>query len=182
MTAFDQAWNLIKEDQKIGYDVNIQPETDLDMEILAQFEGHLADMGITYDSGWGSKGRDIHLDFSLKGAQPDDILEILSHTGLKYSITMIAYEPKQEYIPDYSHLPDPVEMTDPASGQAAIVGPPVTCPSCGDPQAAFIREPIDEGGHLTFNCGQCGYGPVDPSDAFPGGEYDEFSGFDQRRR
>ena len=39
---------------------------------------------------------------------------------------------------------------EPHDEDAYIVGPPITCPDCGDTDASMIREPSSDGGYLLL--------------------------------
>lgn len=168
---FDYAWRIVKGEQKIGYHLNVQINSQMDAELFDQFYDDMRQAGVSFDWGMGQGGFDIHLDHSLKGASPEYVKEYLNKTGLNFNMRVEVYE---EDIPkpiDYSHLPKPQSITDSPAGDAWIVGDAVTCPECGNPDAAFIREGIEDGGHLTFACNMCGHmGLAD--EIFPGEGYE----------
>lgn len=169
---FDHAWKILKGEQKIGYDVRININSQMDAELFDQFHEDMAEAGIRYDWGMGQGGYDIHLDHSLKGATPEYVKEYLSQTGLDFTMTISVYEEDDPPKPkDYSHLPNPQSITDDPAGNAWIVGDAVTCPECGNPEAALIREGIEDGGHLNFACNMCGH-MDSASDVFPGEGYE----------
>tara|TARA_R100000988_G_C3871509_1_gene104015 strand:+ start:63 stop:401 length:339 start_codon:yes stop_codon:yes gene_type:complete len=51
---------------------------------------------------------------------------------------------------------------EPHDEDAYIVGPPITCPDCGDTDASMIREPSSDGGYLSLACPACGAGGPRP--------------------
>ena len=169
---FDHAWKILKGEQKIGYDIHININSQMDSELFDQFHEDMGAAGIRYDWGMGQGGFDIHLDHSLKGATPEYVKEYLSQTGLDFTMTISVYEEDDEPAPqERPDLPNPVSIHDPAGNDAMIVGPPIMCPCGENPEGALIRESAEDGGHLNFACNMCGHMEL-ASDAYPGEGYE----------
>ena len=163
--AFSDAWQdmeksiILSKGQNIGYNVHITPKSGKEVQILRTFVADLAERGVTFDRGGGANGHDFHFDDSLKNMEPDEALTMLRDTGIDFTTEMIAYDPWEE--PPRPDLPNPNEIADPAGNDAYIVGPPIQCPECGNPEAAYIRESVDDGGGLTLACNECGHMDTD---------------------
>jgi hypothetical protein len=191
MTAFNQAWRLFKADDFIYYNVHVTPRTTEEADRLYGFESQLASEGITYDSGGmvgKGGGRDMHLDFSLRGATPDQVLQRLADTGIPYELEMIASDiPKhgtQERLDyDRKDMKEHDEWLTQETGQTHMDGKPYSeaegigeypCPSCAEEQAQYpdeypkegnyatiIREGMQDNHRISLNCPHCGHMDMD---------------------
>jgi len=88
MTAFDTAWGLFKADEWVYYDVHITPINQDEDFAIWQLKAQLEERGIVFDSGGGLGGYNWHLDYSLRGATPNQVLRALKNTGVSHKIEM----------------------------------------------------------------------------------------------
>ena len=179
MNAFEQSWLMMKADEYLYYNVHLTPRNDEESNRLYQLELQLAKEGITFDSGGGLNGRDIHLDFSLRGATPNQVLQRIADIGVPYEIEMVAgdtpYHGTEERF-DYDRKERQAldERLTLETGQTHIDGQPYTepevighhpCPNCGDGEiAVLIREGIQHDNKVSLNCPECGYMDMDWGD------------------
>lgn len=191
MTAFDRAWDFMKgEGDHLYYNVRVAPRTDAEAWALREFEMQLSSEGISYDSGGmmgAGGGRDIHLDFSLKGATPDQVLQRLEATGIPYELEMIGSDipprgtnERLDY--DIEEMKRYDEYMTQETGRRYMDGKPYSdaqgigehpCWQCAQhdgehTMAVVVREGVQDNHRLTLNCHVCGLFDMDWGEENPG--------------
>jgi hypothetical protein len=172
--VFMKAWDLLK-GEYLYYNVQVQPKDGEQEQRLTDLEYQLANEGISYDRGWGSQGRDIHLDHSLDGATPDQVLQRIKSIGVPFEIQMTAgdipyhgTEARSEYDRNERNALD--ERLTAETGQTHVDGEPYSepevighhpCPSCDEPDGLLMREGIQHDNKISLNCPECGHMDMD---------------------
>ena len=176
--AFQRAWDFVKAENHLYYNVHVTPQTPEEAEKLRLFERQWTYEGISYDSGGlvgsGGGGRDMHFDFSLKGATPDEMLERLDATGIPYQVEMIASEipplgTDERYEYDREDMKRYDKEMEEKTGRPYFNGYPYSeaeevgehpcwqCAQYGEhTMAGVIREGIQDDHVLSLNCSSCG--------------------------
>ena len=177
--AFDIASRILK-GQYLYYNVHVSPDTPEEYNILYELEDQLASEGISYDSGGSRGGRDMHFDFSLKGADKDAGLSRLAATGIPYQVEMIASDipphGSQERIDhDNAQRKALDAMLEQQTGQAHMDGKPYApsevighapcpnpeCMEAGTMGAVIEENPALPNSNISFACGECGHMDMD---------------------
>lgn len=157
-SPFDSAWKVAK--APLYHSVNIDLSDPEVADKLGQLRDELMDEGITFDTGWGAGGRDWELDFSLKGANPDEVMIRMREAGIPFN-TEMWYEPPDGELGSAEWATDDEGNKNPP--HAVGIGES-KCPEC-EGMAMIIRE---TDGSLTLGCGECGlleeYDGPDPDD------------------
>lgn len=172
--VFMKAWDLLK-GEYLYYNVKVQPKNNEQEQRLSDLEDQFAYEGISYDRGWGSKGRDIHLDWSLSGATPEQMLQRIKSIGVPFEVQMTAgdipyhgTEARSEYDRNEKNALD--ERLTAETGQAHVDGKPYSepevighhpCPSCNEPGGVLMREGIQHDNKISLNCPECGHLDMD---------------------
>ena len=168
MTAFDRAWEVVKANP-VWYSVHFTPRTEQEVERIWELQEDLAGRGITFDTGGMvavGAGRNWELDHSLKGATPDQVLQIVNQSGLKYEVearheetaveglneTWLRNNPQYdtEAMLNIQQQPPQPEEWDPT------VVDVMPCPQCGA-EAYIIREEEGNPERDSVACNECGY-------------------------
>lgn len=173
MTAFDTAWALVKSEY-LYYNVQVQPKDDEQEKKLRDLEYQLASEGISYDRGRGSQGRDIHLDFSLRGATPEQVLQRIKSIEVPFEVQMTAgnipyhgTDARFRYDRNERNALD--ERLTMETGQTHVDGKPYSepeaighhpCPSC-EASGVLIREGVQHNNKISLSCPKCGHLDMD---------------------
>ena len=147
--AFDRAWNIAKS-ENVYHSVQINARNDEEAQRISDMEWDMLNRGISFDTGSGMGGRDWELDFSLKGATPDEVMTELRATGIPFQTRMWVDEAGEhgkarwtEGDPDYED-------------GGTIIGS-WYCPECNSNNAQLIQESPEMGGGITLGCNECGF-------------------------
>jgi hypothetical protein len=178
-SPFDSAWKVAK--APLYHSVNIDTSDPKVAEKLWQLRDELMAEGITFDAGGGYPmgGRDWELDFSLKGATPDEVMTRMRDAGIPFN-TKMWYEPKDGELgsAEWADTDDEGNKYDADYEDGGVIIGSVKCPECkGD--AMVIRE-NDDVKSFTLGCNDCGYTEPDYDYRFQ--SFDKsFTKFDQQR-
>lgn len=167
-SPFDSAWKIAK--APLYHSVNIDLSDPEVADKLWALRDELMDEGITFDTGMGAGGRDWELDFSLKGANPDEVMIRMREAGIPFN-TEMWYEPPDGELGSAEWATDDEGNKNPP--HAVGIGES-KCPEC-EGMAMIIRE---TDGSLTLACSDCGF-----MEEYQGGDFDEgvSKQFDQQR-
>ena len=99
MTAFDKAWGVVK--APIYHSVNTDTSNPEVADKLFRLRDELMAEGITFDAGGmvgdgGFDSRDWELDWSLKGATPDEVMARMRDAGIPFTTEMRYEEDKEK--------------------------------------------------------------------------------------
>jgi len=159
-SPFDSAWKVAK--APLYHSVNTDTSDPEVADKLFRLRDELMAEGITFDAGGGYPmgGRDWELDWSLKGATPDEVMARMRDAGIPFTTEMRYEEEGDERLSNRPNTDDEGNKNPP---HAVGIGES-KCPECGG-MAMIIRE---TDGSLTLGCGDCGlleeYDGPDPDD------------------
>jgi hypothetical protein len=169
---FDSAWKIAK--APFYHSVNTDTSDPEVAEKLWALRDELMDDGISFDTGGGfpNGGRDWELDYSLRGATPDEVMIRMRDAGIPFTSTMRYVDEEEEA--EEEALQDNWKKDEKLAEKDAEGIGESKCPEC-DEWAMVIRESDDS---ISLGCGHCGF-----SEEYQGGDFDEgvSKQFDQQR-
>lgn len=177
-SPFDSAWRGAK--APFYHSVNTDTSDPEVADKLFRLRDELMAEGITFDAGGGYPmgGRDWELDWSLKGATPDEVMARMRDAGIPFTSIMRYEEEGDEKLSNRPDTDDEGNKYDADYEDGGVIIGSVKCPECkGD--AMVIRE-NDDVKSFTLGCNECGYTEPDYDYRFQ--SFDKsFTKFDQQR-